>query len=537
MKGTWEKIADVPAVPRSSASANVVAGTLYIFGGEDGGASTKPRRPGQAGAAGNAMHAVALPSSGAPADYYVIPAKPVAAAAPGDKKSSEGEGKGKGVEGAAAAALALGNVPAARVGHASAVIGHRIFMFGGRHGGGGGDSGDDNSMAPLDEGGRVWIFDTRTRLWSYLDPARTTSTVEVPAPRSHHASVATDKPRDFDTTAAARRRQQHHSQGAPGETWREWALGDTDEVGTPQRPIVGNVAERATDADSDGYGTLIVHGGCLADGRRTSDVWAFDIHSRVWQKLPDAPGAGQAAPALALSRSRLYRFSGGVDATSAESGQLDYLELVVDSFNDEFSAGEVSIAARGGWQSLIQGKENVGYKETDPAETPFAAATAASGYEGGGGGGGGDVWPGRRSAAVLEAITVGGGREFLVLMLGEKASSSDTQQQRFYDDVWAFQVPSQGMSPASLADTVFSVVGRRGPGTGGRRGGGAEGRWSRVTVRPHDHEDDVSAAGPGPRAYLASATMGDLEENGIVVWGGMDAQGRRLGDGWIFRLD
>ena len=112
-------------------------------------------------------------------------------------------------------------------------------------------------------------------------------------------------------------------------------------------------------------------------------------------------------------------------------------------------------------------------------------------------------------------------------MFGEKESTSGTGGDgKFWDDVWTFQVPAQGMSLASVADTAFSVVGRK----------SGEGRWTRVETAPWDDEDDASAEGPGARGWVASATMGDLEENGIVVWGGVGEGGRRLGDGWIFRL-
>ncbi|KAK3685717.1 hypothetical protein B0T22DRAFT_380909 [Podospora appendiculata] len=532
MKGTWEKIS-VPPLPRSSHSINIVAGTVYIFGGQADPSKTP---------ADNDMHVVTLPSSGAQADYHAIKAKAIKRTIPTInevKPSPEPEAETE-LVGAAAQDLAdvsldtpieapvdkgkskalpdfnLGDVPAPRAGHATAVIGHRIFLFGGHAG------GSLETSTPLNEGGRVWVFDTRTNLWSFIDPAPVIppGVSALPAPRSHHAVVATDKPRDFNQAASA------HTQ-SPGattraEAWREWARGDSDEVGIPQRPIVGSVAERATDLDDDGYGTLIIHGGRLAGGARAADVWAFDVHSRAWQRLPDAPGGPRSDTTLALSKSRLYRFGGfggpqaGAEESSDESGQLDFLELAVDRFDDEFSVGEVSITARrSGWQSLIPGKENVGYKEVDAAATPLALEND-------------EEWPGQRGAAGLEAITIGGGREYLVLLLGEKARSrpDDEQGDRFCDDVWAFQVPPQGLSPASLADTFFSAVGRK----------SGEGQWAKVEMGPFDDEDDASAEGPGARGFIATATMGDLEENGIVVWGGLNVENQGLGDGWILRL-
>lgn len=492
MRGTWEKIPGLPPLNRSSHSLNIIAGNAYIFGGE----SSDARQP-----VDNDMHVITLPSGSASADYYTIQAKPIpttttiAQPPPADTIADVPQ----------APLEAPPSVPLPRVGHATAVIGHRIFLFGGR---GGAD------LSALDEGGRVWVFDTRARAWSFLDPSSpTASPSPVPEPRSYHVAVATDKPRDFNQAAP-----HHHTKPVTrADTWREWALGDSEEMGIPQRPIVGNVAARATDADAEGYGTLIIHGGCLSGGGRAKDVWAFDVHSRSWQRLPDAPGPGRGGPALAISRSRLYRF-GGFDGEREQGGQLDFLELGVDSFNDEFSAGEVSVsAAHGGkWQSLVYGKEDVGYKEPDPADAPLTGSDEA------------DPWPGARSVARLEAVTVGGGREYLVLMLGERDPSSAGHEAagRFWDDVWAFQVPAQGMSTASLTDTVLSAVGRK----------SGEGQWSRLHLGPYDDEDDESAAGPGARGWFASAPMGELEENGIVLWGGLDGENKRLGDGWVLRL-
>lgn len=579
MKGTWEKL-EIPPLPRSSHSADIVAGTVYIFGGE-----VEPRRP-----VDNDMHAITLPSSGAQADYYAIKAKSaksakspapaealavptvnepkpepkpkpeVAAESESDEDDDDDEdddededdddeeedseeesdsdeddkelsevplttpspapapGPSAAAKGKAIASPELSDVPAPRVGHATAVIGHRIFLFGGRGG---------PDMAPLDEGGRVWVFDTRTQLWSFLDPspaAQGLPDIPRPAPRSYHAAVATPKP---DTFTGPSSRPQSHANNNGVEAWRDWALGTSAEAehthGTPQRPVVGVLAERATDADADGYGTLIIHGGCLADsGARAADVWAFDVRSRVWQRLPDAPGAGRGGAALALGGSaggRLYRF-GGFDGESQAGGQLDFLELGVDVFDDQVARGEAVLCARrGGWKSLLfYGNEDVGYKEVDAATRPLHARHGSADA----------AWPGNRSVASLEAVSVGGGREYLVLMFGEREASGagHAAAGRFWDDVWAFQVPAEGMSLASVADTAFSVVGRR----------NGEGTWTRVETAPHDDEDDASAEGPGPRGWIASATMGELEENGIVVFGGLNEGNRRLGDGWIFRL-
>ncbi|KAH8893140.1 galactose oxidase [Thozetella sp. PMI_491] len=507
LKGTWEKIS-VPPLKRSSHSLDVVGGTVYIFGGE-----VAPRKP-----VDNDMHTVTLAASGASADYYAIKAKPAKAAGAGETADdkdlsdipldSEEGGSAKPEKGKAPARpvpSAFGEVPVPRVGHATGVIGHRIFLFGGRAG---------PESKPLDEGGRVWVFDTRTNLWSYLDPASPVSPdspiadakPSVPAPRSFHSAVATDKPREFSRGAST-----HHKPTTRAEAWREWVVGDTEETGIPQAPIVGNVADKARDEDSDGYGTFIIHGGCLEEGR-ASDVWAFDVHSRVWQKLPDAPGKPRGGAALAINHSRLYRF-GGFNGETQEGGQLDFLELGLDVFNDATSAGEVTVSARGGWESLVQGRENVGYKEEDNAEAPLAR---------------GDLWPCHRSVSSLNAIKVGGGHDYLVVAFGEREASGSGHEAagKHLNDVWAFKIPPSGMSALALTDSVMNAVGRK---TG-------DGKWIKVEMGPYDDEDDDSLEGPVPRGWIASGTVEDLEDNGIVIWGGLDDNNKRLGDGWILRL-
>lgn len=518
LKGTWERI-DLPPVPRSSHSLDIISGCAYIFGGE-----ITPHEP-----VDNDIVVIRLPFSSAPADYFKIPAKPdhtIPVPAPIQDKgkkdaldkpskrakakaedlgeeleeeesdsdnndpteeSDQGEStpttadKGKG------RADKLGDVPSPRVGHATAVIGSRIFLYGGRGG---------PDMRPLDEGGRVWIFDTRTRLWTYLDPVPAVkggSIVPHPAPRSYHSATATDRPRDFAPPAPTQ-----------PQTWQEWALGDTSKTGIPQDPIVGNVAENAIDEETSGYGTFFVHAGVLANGDRTSDLWAFDVHSRMWTELPAAPGPARSGTSICISKSRIFRF-GGYDGQNEIGGQLDFLNLEVEMFDDRVTRGEVAVRARGSWQSILEAMPEASSHEI-PSENV-------------------QVWPAPRSVSSLEAITFGGGTEYLVLTMGEASPSADGYNGagKSHNDVWVFQVPPVGMTAASFTAAMFSAVGRK---TG-------EGKWTKVTMGPYD--DEVLEV-PRGRGRLASAPMFDLEETGIVIWGGLDDMNRRRGEGWIMRL-
>ncbi|KAK8048526.1 kelch domain-containing protein [Apiospora phragmitis] len=505
MKGTWQHIA-LPPLPRSSHSPNVVGGSAYIFGGE-----AEPDKP-----LDNHMHIVTLPFSSAPADYYSVPAQVSAKSQPAEAPLNT---VGEVEESAAAAALrepltdkgkakdlTHTEVPAPRLGHATAVIGTRIFLFGGR--------GDTSQESTLDEGGRVWVFETKTHTWSCLLPASVTGGIAtdpslVPAPRSYHAAAATDKPREFVGIKPLRRT----------ESWKEWAEGDSAAVGIPQRPVAGHIAENARDEEDPdaGFGTLFIHGGCLADGSRTNDVWAFDVHSRIWKQLPAAPSPARGGAALAVAKSRLYRF-GGFDGESELGGQLDVLELGVDQFDDRVSCGEVSVVARGDWVSLVPPTSPTLQGNAAPAKTNTPLVPTQEHHP----------WPGARSVAGLQLVLGSQGREYLLLLLGERAPTADGHAAAgtFWDDVWAYQVPPQGMTAASFADAALRLAGRK---TG-------EGRWTRVTPAPYDDEVDMDIQGPGARGWFAAANMGDLEEGGVVVFGGKDEANRRLGDGWIFRL-
>ncbi|PTB68642.1 hypothetical protein BBK36DRAFT_1191396 [Trichoderma citrinoviride] len=457
MKGTWERI-DLPPVPRSSHSLDIISGCAYIFGGETNTHET----------ADNDMVEPAEKESDDEFEDAEEAAKPTAA----DK------GKGRATDDR------LGQVPPPRVGHATAVIGSRIFLFGGR--------GSD--MKPLDEGGRVWVFDTRTRLWTYLDPVPAVkggSIIPHPAPRCYHSATATDRPRDFAPPPPTK-----------PKSWQEWALGDISKTGIPQDPVVGNVAESAIDEETSGYGTFFVHAGCLASGDRTSDLWAFDVHSRMWTELPAAPGPARSGTSICISKSRIFRF-GGYDGQNELGGQIDFLHLEVEMFDDRVTRGEVAVRARGSWQSIL---------ENAPEASSHEIASENV-----------QAWPAPRSVSSLEAITFGGGTEYLVLTMGEASPGTEGHAGKSHNDVWVFQVPPVGMTAASFTAAMFSAVGRK---TG-------EGKWTKVTMVPYD--DEVLEM-PRGRGWLASAPMSDLEETGIVIWGGVDDVNRRRGEGWILRL-
>ncbi|RAL65848.1 hypothetical protein DID88_005511 [Monilinia fructigena] len=176
-----------------------------------------------------------------------------------------------------------GEVPEKRVGHTAGVIGERIFIFGGRGG---------KDMKPLEENGRVWVYNTRTDKWSFLDPVPGTP---FPAARSYHTSVAIEKPEPSNMKSVE----------------FDQAIEETK---------IGTIAEGAqTDDEQGGH----------------------------------APGKPRGGTSLAVSKQRIYRYGGfNGNGESEEGGYLDILELVLETFNDKSGSGELGVAPKGEWETL-----------------------------------------------------------------------------------------------------------------------------------------------------------------------------------------
>lgn len=432
LRATFRRVR-APPLPRSSHSINVIGGRAYIFGGE-----VTPREP-----VGNEMHVVTLPSAELQdADHVAVPAK--------------------GPE-----------VPCPRVGHTASAIGQRIYVFGGRGGA---------SMAALEEHGRVWVFDTTTLTWGFLDPNPLSP---FPAARSYHAAASSPRPLP-----------------APQPTNPAAALDPPDT--TTSAPSAA-----PSPHPPDSHGTLFVHGGCLSSGGRASDLWSFDVSSRSWSALPSAPGPARGGTCLALLKDRLYRF-GGFDGARELGGAVDHLDLSGGTFADKGGRGEMSLAPAppGRWET--QG---------------FGVA--------GGGGGGKEDGMAARSVCGFVPVSTGQGRNYLVVLGGETTPSKEGHAGagRFLDDVWSLQVRPEGATAASVKDAVRGVlIGRE------------TGEEECVQVRYYDGEGVLVQEGQGKpmgaRGWFACDRVGDVAGPGsVIVWGGVNEKNERLGDGWIISFE
>ncbi|KAL2047704.1 hypothetical protein N7G274_000746 [Stereocaulon virgatum] len=431
LKARWTRIPTNRALPRSSHSLSIVKGKIYIFGGEE-----QPRQP-----VDNHVHVFTLPSSEHDeVDYQVIPAQ---------------------------AATEKGELPPPRVGHTADAVDDRIYVFGGRGG---------KAMKPLEENGRVWIFDTKMNQWSYLDPVAGSP---YPDARSYHTSTSTEHPL----------RQPQVPTGAPLGSLASAFTTDPTSVKTdyPEKPL------GTPGSGSDDQGTLFIHGGCPASGR-VADIWAFDIAAQTWSRYPDIPGPARGGPSLCLAEDKLYRF-GGFDGEKELGGPIQYLRLTRSAFDNKGGKGELAVTPlTGQWESV----------------EPLA----------------GTPTPGNRSVAGLQPVTTGQGRVYLLLFLGERdpSASGHDAAGKFWDDVWSFQLAPEGKTAASLKDATRELFGAK----------TAENSWARVDV------PETSMSGrteqPGSRGWFASAQARDFDPLCVVLWGGVLGDNSRAGDGWILTL-
>ncbi|KAJ6109457.1 hypothetical protein N7486_001692 [Penicillium sp. IBT 16267x] len=201
------KLLEAQILQRSSHIVSVVGDQAVIFGGE-----LQPREPRD-----NDVHTVSLDS--ATASMNSQPATP--------------------------------KFPSARVGTASAALNGKIYLFSGRGG---------IAMAPIEENGAIWEYDSSTKSWTLIQPSETGSK-KYPAARSYHSMT------------------------------------------------------------SDGKDTLYLHAGCPEKGR-LGDLWAFKLSSKEWTELAPAFDPPRGGTSIAFADGKLYRMN-GFDGKTEQGGNLD----------------------------------------------------------------------------------------------------------------------------------------------------------------------------------------------------------------------
>lgn len=247
---------------------------------------------------------------------------------------------------------------------------------------------------------------------------------------------------------------------------------------------------------------VVLFGGYDGSGDQASDIWQFDVASKVWWQLPTAPVA---TGNVALANNQLWLISGN-DPMSSQLHHLDISspknEMVWDTF-------------------------------TFPTN-PIAPGPRA-----------------RQDGALLP-IHTGYGRNYLIYLLGARAGGpraantfpEDPQQAKDatqWSDTWALQIPSsdlqmkastsfkEAIKPAKIKDAIRSALGAD----------THELSWGEAVVQPPSDKDlnemEEGKLHPGPRAFFGADVMQD--ERSVALWGGVNAKGERVGDGWIIRLE
>ena len=431
LKATLTPLTSI-SVPKAEHTVSVIKGRAYLFGGVS-------NADGEGELAENDVHVILLPTSGMESEDYL--------------RLAAGEGS-----------------PPKRRGHVAAAIDEQIFFFGG--------IGADGR--PLDEGGRVWTFDTVSNSWSHMDPP---PEGDKPAPRSQAAAVGTVHPQPV-----AKR---------------------TDEGSLPQDPP--DPAKIVPEPPSAGsYGTLIIQGGVGADGTPLNDLWAFDISSRTWSQLPSPPVSDSAAqaPGQALVGNRLYSFL---------EGRTWYLDLSPSFFDDRAGAGELGIAPLGPWGEVsrpgIEGSEDGGSREGE-AEAPLVQQHSSS-------------HPGPRAAAPMFPITTGQGRNYLLLLGGQTANTtpSPASPSTIHEDILTLQLPPSPNSAASLKDAARQAI----------KKDTLEAVWEEVKY--HDAEgrmiqEGQEGRGVGVRRGAGVGMVYGLDGSSVLVWGGV-GEGREVRRGGV----
>ncbi|KAF2000011.1 galactose oxidase [Amniculicola lignicola CBS 123094] len=418
-------ITDVP-LPRSHHSLSVVKGRAYIFGGESS--------PGKL--VDNAMNIVILPSSGVlTSDYTSIPARPT---------------------------LSGGKVPPSRKGHIAVVIGDDIYIFGGE------SKESDN--------GRLWVYNTVTNTWTYLDASPGTA---FPSNRTGHTAASSELPGPKDEVM-----------------YQEKA---------PQRPA--DPAKAVPEpADENSWGTMFVVGGRSTEtGDLTNDAWAFDVLNRTWSALPTPPGQPREGASLALVNQRLYRV-GGKGAETLASGGMEYLDLSLYFQHGE--DGTTPLASGWNW-------EEVSYVEGEaPPPQSWPGFTIA---------------PAGQGPYSLLAIS---GEAPPQSWLG--LSVAPTGEFTYLEDIWTFQLSSEKTTAAAIKDTTKTSVKKE-----THEGRWSQGQYRYLDARGDEEKIIVGKPnrGLGLRGHFAIAKGTEVDGAVVVVWGGVGRDGKVLSDGWLISVE
>eukprot|EP00516_Mucochytrium_quahogii_P012817 CAMPEP_0203796920 /NCGR_PEP_ID=MMETSP0100_2-20121128/8283_1 /ASSEMBLY_ACC=CAM_ASM_000210 /TAXON_ID=96639 /ORGANISM=" , Strain NY0313808BC1" /LENGTH=329 /DNA_ID=CAMNT_0050702053 /DNA_START=1604 /DNA_END=2593 /DNA_ORIENTATION=- len=234
---------------RSSHQVSAVGDVLYLFGGEH-----QPRTP-----IDSKLYSLTLGKDGVSGEWSQVEVK--------------------------------GEAPEPRVGHAQAVIGDKLYVFGGRQ-------GVTMEEKPL---GDLFCFDTKSKTWSACGTQG-----DSPCPRSFHQMVSVGKRLFvFGGCAAVGRLADLFCFDTEKNVWTRCA-----DAGAELKPRGG-----AAVAASQNQNQVLVMGGFA--GQEMDDIWIYDVQTDKWARSAySLPRARSVAASSCLKRADqecILVFGGEVD--------------------------------------------------------------------------------------------------------------------------------------------------------------------------------------------------------------------------------
>lgn len=135
--------------------------------------------------------------------------------------------------------------------------------------------------------------------------------------------------------------------------------------------------------------------------------------------------------------------------------------------------------------------------------------------------------PQTRSGNQILPISTGHGRHYLTLLPGVSSKPKETLSDipSYLTDLWTLQLPSDSGSLTKIKDATREQINLS----------SGEFTWSEVVVEARTEElGSEGKALPGPLAHYAAD---NVDEKTLLMWGGVDARGETVGDGWLIWLE
>lgn len=366
----------------------------------------------------------------------------------------------------------------ARSSHTVTVIGDKAYIFGGEQAGG--------KLCNTDVHAISLPSDTKPAAEYACYPAfpvkeDSTGDLIVPAPRKGHAACARGK---YVVIQGGSGESGTPIDGGAciwlwdSETLRWAKIHAATQLGASLAPRDGHSV--FVDEKQD---FLVLHGGRTAAGQ-TGETWLYDFNAVAWTQLPACPVAPSSS---AFVDDTLYSIS----SESELSGAIHTLRL--------------------GANSTERSKPDaLKWEKVEFPSNPLAAPG-----------------PKARVGGALVPISTGYGRYYLAYLFGRaKIPGKENEQHPFCSDVWALQIPSHGFTAASVKDVIRDKL------PGSIESGVYS--WAEIEIVPVEQVEHEGKVHPGPRGFFGASPY--LGGKGVVLWGGVSADGAQEADGWLLKI-